>query len=1000
MTLQRDTSFDLGEARERLSKLSGRAYWKSLEELSGSEEFEAYVARAYPEQAHKFMDPPSRREALKLLAASLALGGVTSCTRQPKETILPYATSPESSVPGKPLHYATAMPWATGAIGLLVESHMGRPTKVEGNPDHPASLGATDAFAQASVLSLYDPDRTQVIQHRGRIATWNGFLTELRQALASEEETQGAGLRVLTPTVTSPTLARQLRSLLERYPNARWHQWDAVNRDPARRAALATFGRDVHAQHHFEQADVIVSLDADFLGGGPESVLATQRFSQRRRDGQTERSRLYMVESCPSVTGSVADHRKALSPSGVRKLAHELLRAVQGETSDSLWLRALVRDLQAHRGTSLVVAGRHQPSDVHQIAHQINALLENGGRTVTYTEPTELNPTTQIDSLRELVEDMRAGQVKVLAMLGGNPSFDAPADLEFASALEQVGFRVHLGDSEDETSNGCDWHIPRTSYLETWSDARAADGTVSIVQPLIAPLYFSKSEHELVAALSGETTSSYDAVRATWQGERSDAEFERWWNRAVHDGLVPDTALPVLDLTVGGASIDEPPTSEGIEIVLRPDATVWDGRFANNGWLQELPKPLTKLTWDNAALIAPATAQRLKLESTDVVELTVHGRTLEVPVWVLPGHAENTITVHLGYGRTVCGELGRGTGVDAYPLRTSGALDSADGVAVRKLDRRYLLASTQDHDSMEGRDLVRSAPVQRFLADAHLFDHGGAHGGHETSIYPEHEYEGNSWGMVIDLGACTGCNACVVACQAENNIPVVGKDEVARGRELHWMRIDRYFGGDPEEPEVHHQPVLCMHCENAPCEVVCPVNATVHGGEGLNEMVYNRCVGTRYCSNNCPYKVRRFNFFPYADFETESLKLQRNPDVTVRSRGVMEKCTYCVQRINEARIEAKKEGRPIRDGEVKTACQQVCPAQAITFGNLNDETSRVAALKKNGLNYGLLEELNVKPRTSYLAKLTNPNEEMPDAPKPQGDGHGSEHGDGHGGGHG
>jgi MoCo/4Fe-4S cofactor protein with predicted Tat translocation signal len=974
----RETPFDLDEARRRLAGRSGRSYWRSLEELAGSEGFEAWLRRAYPSQVHRFMDPPSRREALKLMAASLALAGATSCTRQPKETIVPYARSPEATVPGVPLYFATAMPWPSGAIGLLVESHMGRPTKVEGNPDHPASLGSTDAFAQASVLSLYDPDRTQVVQRRGRISTWDAFLTEVRSALAEQEPKHGAGLRLLLPTVISPTLARRLDALVARLPAARWHQWDPVNRDNSRRAALQTFGRDAQPRHRFDRADVVVSLGADFLGGGPESVRSMRDFTERRkiREGR-EKSRLYAVETAPTITGAMADHRRAVRPSEVQHIAYELHRALAGEQVESLWVRALARDLGAHRGTSLVVAGREQPADVHRLAHVMNARLDNVGRSVVYTEPVDLRPVTQIDSLRELVADMRKGAVDVLAVLGGNPVYDAPADFDFASALAEVPLKIHLGDSADETSQRCDWHIPRTSYLEAWGDARAADGTVTIVQPLIAPLYLGRSELEVVGALSGEPLlSAYDAVRETWKGGRADAEFERWWRRAVHDGIVPDTAFPILDVRPSGQPIDPPPAAgEGIQIAFRPDPTTWDGRFANNGWLQELPKPLTKLTWDNAALVGPQTAGRLELASQDVVELSVYGRTIHAPVWVLPGHAEGALTVHLGYGRSVCGHLGRGAGFDAYALRTSGALDAAAEVAVRRTGERRSLVSTQEHDSMEGRDIVRASTVRSFRENPKLFERED-HGGLDTSMYPAWRDAGYAWGMVIDLNACTGCNACVVACQAENNIPIVGKREVERGREMHWIRIDRYFAGDPEEPAVHHQPVPCMHCENAPCEVVCPVNATVHSAEGLNQMVYNRCVGTRYCSNNCPYKVRRFNFFHYADYDTESLKLQRNPDVTVRSRGVMEKCTYCVQRINAARIEAEKQGRPIRDGEARTACQQVCPARAIAFGDLNDAESEVARLKRSELEYGLLEELNTRPRTTYLAKLMNPNPEV------------------------
>jgi molybdopterin-containing oxidoreductase family iron-sulfur binding subunit len=571
---------------------------------------------------------------------------------------------------------------------------------------------------------------------------------------------------------------------------------------------------------------------------------------------------------------------------------------------------------------------------------------------------------------------MQAGAVETLLVLGGNPVYTTPADVPFAEALNRVAFRAHLSLYEDETSALCHWHVPEAHYLEGWSDGRAYDGTVSIQQPLIAPLYNGRTAHEILAALLGEPRPSYDIVREHWRQQRPAGDFDAFWRQALHDGVMADSALPAKVPSLKGALPGAGPAAgpAEFELVFRADPAAWDGRFANNGWLQELPKPLTKLTWDNAALISPAAAERLGVKNEDVVELAYHSRRVKAPVWVLPGQADGAVTLHLGYGRSRAGRAGTGIGANAYALRTAAAPWGGGGLAVKKTGERYRLATTQGHHSMEGRNLVRMATLAEFAQRPDVVRGPSDHEvGHEPSLYPKHAYEGYAWGMAIDLNACTGCNACIVACQSENNSPVVGKDQVLLGREMHWMRVDRYYKGDLEDPGTVHQPVLCMQCENAPCEPVCPVGATVHSSEGLNDMVYNRCVGTRYCSNNCPYKVRHFNFLQYQDDRTASLKLVRNPNVTVRSRGVMEKCTYCVQRINEARIRAKLEDREIADGEVVTACQAVCPSQAIVFGNINDPKSRVSQLKAHPLNYGLLTELNTRPRTTYLARLRNPN---------------------------
>ncbi len=647
------------------------------------------------------------------------------------------------------------------------------------------------------------------------------------------------------------------------------------------------------------------------------------------------------------------------------------------------WVKAIAKDLAAHRGRSLVVAGDHQSPTTHAFAHALNNVLGNVGKTVTYIEPSAQQAVYSLASLKELADAMDAGQVEVLLIVGSNPVATAPADLRFAERLGKVGFRAHLGLYEDETAVLCHWHVPEAHYLESWGDVRSADGTISIVQPLIAPLYDGKTPSEVVAAGLGHEKSAYDLLRDFWRSRHTD-DFERWWRTALHDGYVAGTASPPMTFRmqtswIGAATTAEPQHPEGLELVFRLDYGVLDGRFANNGWLQEMPKPITKLTWDNAALLSPATAKRLGVANEDVVELSYDGRKLEVPVWIVPGNADESITLHLGYGRTRAGRVGNGVGVDANLIRTTSAAWIARGVQLKKTGRTYQLATTQEHHSMEGRHLVRAASLDEYRREPHFAREMVEEPGKDMTLYQPYAYDGAAWGMTIDLATCVGCNACVIACNAENNIAVVGKEEVARGREMHWIRIDRYFEGEAEEPVIHHQPVPCMMCEDAPCEVVCPVNATVHSSEGLNDMVYNRCVGTKYCSNNCPYKVRRFNFFKYQDWTTESLKLARNPDVTVRSYGVMEKCTYCVQRISQARIAARREDRAVRDGEVVTACAQACPAGAIVFGDINDKQSRVAASKADARNYALLGELNTRPRTTYLASVRNPNPELEEA---------------------
>lgn len=985
--MSKNRQFDWDLARKRLEGLHGDAYWRSLEELAGTKEFQEYLGREFPENASEWTDAVSRRNFLKFMGASLALAGVAACTRQPEEKIVPYVRQPEEIVPGKPLFYASAFTLGGYATGVLVESHMGRPTKIEGNPEHPASLGGTDVFSQASILCLYDPDRSQAVTYNGDISSWSQFSEAVRLVMTVESlpPQSGKGLRFLTEAISSPTIVSQFDQLLQKLPGAKWYQYEPNSRDGVYEGTRLALGQPADTIYRFENAEVVVSIDSDFLNCGPAHLRYIRDFTSRRkvRSGQTSMNRLYAIETTPSNTGAKADHRIPVRARDVLTVVSEIasLLGITGYVFDhnTSWIAAMVQDLQQHRGTAIVIAGDHQPPAVHALVHAINSKLGNIGKTVFHIDPVIANTSNSVESLRTLTQEMNAGQVQTLIILGANPAFTAPADLDFSRALMKVPLRIHQGLYEDETSNLCHWHIPETHYLESWGDARSYDGTASIVQPLIAPLYEGcKSKIELLATFAGTPdASAYKMVREYWMGQNSAGDFERFWRKSVHDGVIANTASPIKTPNVNlqpQIQAQKQPKESGVEILFRMDPTIYDGRFGNNAWLQELPKPLSKVTWENAVYVSPATAQKWATENGDVVEIEVQGKKLKGPVWLLAGQPDDCVTLHLGYGRPKAGKVGTRIGFNPYLLRSTSTLWSTSGAAVRKTGEHESVACTQNHHVMEGRNIVRSGTLQQYLANPDFVHEHAEEGGH--SIYPDYEYKGYAWGMAIDQSACVGCNACVIACQSENNIPVVGKTEVLRGREMHWLRIDRYYQGNFENPATYFQPMLCQHCERAPCEPVCPVTATMHSSEGLNEMVYNRCVGTRYCSNNCPYKVRRFNFFLYSDLKTPSIKLGRNPDVTVRTRGVMEKCTYCVQRINYGKSEAEKQNRRVQDGEVVTACQQACPAEAIVFGDVNDPNSKVAKLKKESLNYGVLTELNTAPRTTYLAVLRNPNSEI------------------------
>ncbi|MBI5869277.1 MAG: TAT-variant-translocated molybdopterin oxidoreductase [candidate division Zixibacteria bacterium] len=997
-------------------------YWRSLDELANTPEFQRWAQDEFPGGATEPDGGVSRRKFMQLMGASLALAWMAGC-RWPKEEILPFARNPEGFIPGKTKQFATSSELGGVGRGLLVTSFDGRPIKIEGNPLHPGSLGACDAINQASLLEMYDPDRSKILVRRehGQELTqsWDDFAGFARSHFAGLRAAGGAGLFILAEESNSPSLLDMRGRLLSAFPKAQWLAYEPISRDNERAGAHLAFGKPLRTNYAFDRAEAIVSFDSDFLLTHPESVRYARDFASGRRAEDGKMNRLFSIESVLSLTGAAADHRVGLRaseiPAAVCRLAAELysqaggslplpgsgleaaLQQFRSSTSSSAITPFMARDLLAHRGKSIVTVGPRQPAVVHAVAHLINTILGNVGSTVTYIDEPDAMCKPDAESIRPLTDEARAGRVQTLVILGGNPAYNAPTDVNFAEALSKVGTSIHLGLYDDETSQLCQWHLPRAHYLESWGDTRAWDGTISPIQPLIQPLYGGKSPIELLAMVTGDQmTNGYDIVRRTLQPLTSGLDFEVAWRRLLHDGVMNGSASPPVMPQLSAQPISDelgrlasttPSASEDLELVFTPDTKVYDGRFANSGWLQEMPDPVTKLTWDNAALIAPATARKLGVSHGDVVRIGAGGKSLEAPAYVLPGHPAGTIALALGYGRKFSGSVGNGVGVNAYALRNSATPHLASGVKITRTGATIELACTHDHHAIDAvgikeiqsriPELVREAELSTFISNPD-FVREGVHHPPLVSLWTEHDYNGHRWAMAIDLSSCIGCGSCMVACQAENNIPIVGKANVIRGREMHWIRVDRYFSGDPEHPSVLFQPVACHHCENAPCEQVCPVAATTHDAEGLNVMVYNRCVGTRYCSNNCPYKVRRFNFFNYHKDTPEVAKMMYNPDVTVRSRGVMEKCTYCIQRIESVKITAKNDRRPITDGEIIPACAQTCPSQAIVFGDLNDKTSRVAKLHEHHRSYAMLEELNVKPRTKYLAKLRNRSEELRD----------------------
>ncbi|MBL0276404.1 MAG: 4Fe-4S dicluster domain-containing protein [Anaeromyxobacter sp.] len=965
--------------------------WRSLAEAGGAAD---PAAGTYPDGDQDAPEAFGRRSFMQLLGASAALAGLSGC-KPPREQVVSYVRRPADVTPSLPGYYATALSRGGHAVGLVVEAHEGRPTKIEGNGAQASSLGGAGLHELAAILDLYDPNRLAGVRRGGRPLAWSAFLREASALAARLEQDGGAGLRLLLEPSSSPTLAALRARLLARFPRMKVVAWDPVAEDAVRAGARLAFGRPLEPSYDLAAADVVLSLDADFLGTERDHLVNARGFASRRT--QERMNRLYQAEAGYSVTGGVADHRLRMRAGEVLGFARAVCEALarshgvaalaplgapaSGERARQA--AAVAKDLFASRGAGLVLAGRRQPAAVHAVAAALDAALGNVGATVTWREPSLLDPLAGTAGLAELARELEAGQVDTLVVTAWNPAFTAPADLGLAALLGKAKDVIYLAGREDETSRLAGTVVAASHPLESWGDLRGRDGTASIVQPLLAPLHQSVTELDLLGAFVEQGhLGAWRQVREGWRARSGAAAagFDRAWEGWLAAGVVAGSGAPpvvaAVDVgAVAAAVAATPPPGPGLEACFAPDDKLLDGRFADNAWLQELPHPVSKLTWDNAAQLSPATAARLGLVDGDVVALSLRGRTVSAPVLVQPGHADDSVTLPLGYGRTVAGPVGAGVGFAAGGLRSAAAPWIDAGLEVKPTGTRHDLARTQEHFSMEGRSIALGYDVGRLPAAAHELEH---HRGEQPSILPAVDYskEEYRWGMTIDLSKCLGCGACTLACQAENNIPVVGKEQVLKSREMHWIRVDRYYEGTPADPTSVSQPLACVHCEAAPCEYVCPVNATVHSDEGLNEMVYNRCVGTRYCSNNCAYKVRRFNYLDYRGSYTPTIKMLQNPDVTVRSRGVMEKCTYCVQRIERVRIGARTKGEKVGGDAVVSACQQACPAEAIVFGNLNDPTARVTRLQQDERRYDLLHELGTRPRTAYLVRLKNPNPEL------------------------
>ena len=992
----------------------GRTYWRSLEERLGGG---PRPGEAEAEFAPGALDVPTgfqRRDFLQLMGASVALAGITACTEKPVERVLAYTRAPEGLAPGNPLHYATGHARDGIGTGLLVTAWEGRPTKVEGNPSHPSSKGATGPAEQALLLQLYDPSRARVLKERAAGRSWRSFREAMNLRAASWNANGGSGLRFLVEPSTSPTVRALRQEILQRFPQARIHPYASAPRDNVYEGTRLTFGSPLEPHLEVERADVILSLDADFLEARSENLVSSRGFAARRDPKHAAgMNRLYVVEPRLSITGGMADHRLPARSSDIEGLA-VAVAAELGKTVPALsrfvapaplpaatqrWVRAVARDLASRAGRSLVVAGERQSPLTHAVGHAINAALGNVGTTLRYTEPV-VDTVSGRASWQPLVDDLRAGRVDTLVITASNPVYSAPADVELGALLRRVPNVVYLGLYDDETGRAANWFIPAAHPLESWGDVRALDGTATIVQPLISPLYGGLTEIEVLEAFvdRGER-KPHDAVRAGWRARGLAPDFETAWETWLSSGVVPGTRSPVVSPVLRADAVAQmaaavKPAPSGLELNFVTDYKVFDGRWGQNTWLQELPDPVTKVVWDNVALMSEATAAKHGIKrydpialQCDLVSLTIDGRSVEVPVFVQPGCADDTVTLALGYGKQIVelyfeADTPRVVGFDAGRLRTSAAPWFRTGLLLTRTGRTFRVVTTQTQNTTLGRPVALMQTREEFEKAPEAVDYRRPSAALRGRALPtvqkpvDYSLQQYKWGMSVDMSRCTGCSACVVACQAENNIPVVGKDQVARGRVMQWLRMDRYYSGDPANPEVVQQPMLCQHCEAAPCEYVCPVNATVHSDEGLNDMVYNRCIGTRYCSNNCPYKVRHFNYLHWTADRSQVERMIYNPDVTVRARGVMEKCTYCVQRIERARIVSRLENRVIVESELLTACQQVCPTEAIVFGSLNDPKARVTRLHGDPRRFDVLHDLNTRPRTAYLTKIKNPNPEL------------------------
>ena len=1065
--------------------MSENKYWRTLAELEKDPEFEEFLRKEFVDVEYDKPGSTNRRRFMQLMGASFALAGASAC-RWEKENILPYSRRPQGLEPGKTKYFASVMDVAGTAIPVQVASYDNRPYKIEPNPEHPFSTGGTDAYAQGSILTMFDPDRSQEIRNNDESSTREAFDAAVTKLIDSAKQSGGRGAYVLSGATSSPSMAALKARFAEAMPMAKWFEYESLSRDNERAGSRIAFGQNVKTHYELGKADVIVSLGADLFGDHPAKLKHARDWGDGRRPEEGKMNRMYVVETRYTTTGASADHRLPLRSEQILPFALALEAAVAGGKHSATgfladekvekMVKAIAGDLKSHRGKAVVATGHQQDPAVHAVVHRLNSTLGNVGSTVAYTADTTPDRPSHGEAISALAKEMAGGQVKTLFILGGNPAYDAPGDVDFAGAMAKVKTTVHVGLYRDKTAKLSTWHVPMSHFLESWGDARTWDGTITLQQPLIAPLYPSMSAIELMLSVLGDKTapdavvrqatmalvkaapamategtsneassSADDAAAATAAAADAvaanvpvfaptdDPELvaarkalpgfmgeDLQWRRAVARGFIEGTEYPMITPSVQGFAAPKVAAramksgaelgNGDFEIIFYDDGKVHDGRFANNGWLQETPDFTTKLTWDNAAILSPATAKKLGVTDRDVVKVTVGGKTIDLPVYIMPGQATGSIAVAVGYGRPEAGAVGGSlywkvdtTGFDVQPLRTAKSPFRSLGVSIEKTGRTFKLATTQAHWSIDtaglqemmGRvpELVRAGTLEEYKKNPEFAPHR-VHHPKLLSLFPEFEWkEGYQWGMAIDLGKCTGCNACVVSCTSENNVPIVGKEQVLVGREMHWLRIDRYFTGDAEDPQIATQPVACVHCQNAPCEQVCPVAATVHDHEGTNNMVYNRCIGTRYCANNCPYKVRRFNYYNYHIDLTKSenyvKRMAHNPDVTVRFRGVMEKCSYCFQRISHAKTEARKEGRGVRDGDIKSACQTACPTNAITFGNVNDKNSQVSKLQALPRSYAMLAELNVKPRTEYLARITNPN------PSLEAHDEGEAHSDGH-----